>query len=255
MLLRRVIKHVSDQNWTAIGIDFAIVVVGVFVGLQVTSWNDDRIAESRAATYYQRLSDDLHSELKSRQARVLYYEQTRAHAESALHAMQLPGKSLSATFLIDAYQATQRWIYTPQRTTYDELIASGIADAIPDVEVRNRLANLYVGLDSSNLTQQEPMPFRDELRRQMLHGVQSAIRKVCNDHYTFVDGLVYLQLPEKCEVALDESLVAAAVEALGAYEEMEKDLTRHVSILDSKLNSLRAYDAPIREMIEVLAGE
>ena len=30
MLLRRVIEHVREQNWIAIGIDFAIVVVGVY---------------------------------------------------------------------------------------------------------------------------------------------------------------------------------------------------------------------------------
>ena len=35
MLLRRVIQHVRQQEWTAIGIDFVIVVMGVFIGLQV----------------------------------------------------------------------------------------------------------------------------------------------------------------------------------------------------------------------------
>jgi hypothetical protein len=50
MLLRRITKPVKDQNWFAIGIDFAIVVSGVFVGLQVTSWNEARVAESRAET-------------------------------------------------------------------------------------------------------------------------------------------------------------------------------------------------------------
>lgn len=34
MLLRRVMEHVRAQNWFAIAIDFVIVVVGVFVGLQ-----------------------------------------------------------------------------------------------------------------------------------------------------------------------------------------------------------------------------
>ncbi|MEO1029359.1 MAG: hypothetical protein AAFX02_09920 [Pseudomonadota bacterium] len=36
------------QNWTAVGIDFVIVVVGVFIGLQVANWNTaraDRIQE------------------------------------------------------------------------------------------------------------------------------------------------------------------------------------------------------------------
>ena len=36
MLLRRVTEHVRDQNWTAVGVDFVIVVIGVFVGIQVS---------------------------------------------------------------------------------------------------------------------------------------------------------------------------------------------------------------------------
>ena len=30
MILRRVMKHVRDQNWFAVGVDFLIVVNGVF---------------------------------------------------------------------------------------------------------------------------------------------------------------------------------------------------------------------------------
>ena len=39
MLLRRIIEHVKTQNWTAVAIDFFIVVVGVFIGIQVSNWN------------------------------------------------------------------------------------------------------------------------------------------------------------------------------------------------------------------------
>jgi hypothetical protein len=42
MLLRRVIKHVRKQEWTAIAIDFVIVVVGVFIGIQAANWNEAR---------------------------------------------------------------------------------------------------------------------------------------------------------------------------------------------------------------------
>jgi hypothetical protein len=197
----------------------------------------------------------LQSELKSRRARIQYHEQTKAHAEAALRAMRTPEMVLSASFLVDTCQASQRWTYVPQRTTYDELVAAGIADSIPNVEIRSRLANLYVGLESSNITQQEPMPFRDEIRRQMPHDVQRAIRDRCNDIYTFLNGLVYLELPETCEVGLDENLIADAVDALGACDALGKDLTRHISILDSKLNSLRAWELPLRETIDVLKRE
>ena len=33
MILRRITKHVKDQNWFAVGIDFIIVVVRVFIGI------------------------------------------------------------------------------------------------------------------------------------------------------------------------------------------------------------------------------
>jgi len=39
MLLRRIAQHVKDQNWFAVGLDFVIVVVGVFIGIQVANWN------------------------------------------------------------------------------------------------------------------------------------------------------------------------------------------------------------------------
>ena len=253
MLLRRVIDHVSKQNWTAVGIDFAIVVIGVFVGLQVTSWNESRIAASRADSYYERLVDELKSELESRAARVRYYETTRAHAEAALDALQLAANRRDERFLVDVYQATQRWTYALQRTTYDELISTGIVAAIPDVEIRSRLAALYVNLAGSALTQMEPTPFRDELRRHMPHPVQSAIRENCGDRYHFPDdGAAYLSLPETCAIGLSDTETADAIEAIEDYTDLSKDLARHIAIIDSKLSSLSANSAPIEEVIELL---
>ena len=40
MLFRRIAQHVKEQNWTAVCIDFLIVVIGVFVGIQVSNWNN-----------------------------------------------------------------------------------------------------------------------------------------------------------------------------------------------------------------------
>lgn len=47
MLLRRITEHVKAQNWTAVVLDFVIVVVGVFIGLQVNNWNEARLDERR----------------------------------------------------------------------------------------------------------------------------------------------------------------------------------------------------------------
>lgn len=34
MILRSITKHVREQNWFAVGIDFLIVVVGVYIGIK-----------------------------------------------------------------------------------------------------------------------------------------------------------------------------------------------------------------------------
>ena len=72
MLLRRIIEHVKAQNWTAIVIDFVIVVVGVFIGIQVSNWNDERKDASRTQSYYNRLIADLESERRALLARIDY---------------------------------------------------------------------------------------------------------------------------------------------------------------------------------------
>jgi hypothetical protein len=59
MILRRVIKHFRNQEWTATAIDFVIVVVGVFVGIQVSNWNIAKQQQERANIYSQRLLEEL----------------------------------------------------------------------------------------------------------------------------------------------------------------------------------------------------
>ncbi|MFC2954068.1 hypothetical protein ACFOOP_19180 [Marinicaulis aureus] len=58
MILRRVIAHFRKQEWTAIALDFLIVVVGVFIGIQVSNWNDVRRERATEVSYLQTLQSD-----------------------------------------------------------------------------------------------------------------------------------------------------------------------------------------------------
>ena len=42
MLLRSITKHVREQNWFAVFLDFFIVVAGILIAFQITEWNDER---------------------------------------------------------------------------------------------------------------------------------------------------------------------------------------------------------------------
>ncbi|HNS87253.1 MAG TPA: hypothetical protein PKH09_10145 [Parvularculaceae bacterium] len=58
MILRRVIEHVKAQNWTAAALDFVIVVMGVFIGLQVANWNAARRDAREAREYIDRIQEE-----------------------------------------------------------------------------------------------------------------------------------------------------------------------------------------------------
>lgn len=67
MLFRRVKAHIEKENWFAVFIDFLIVVVGVFIGIQVANWNAALGDKSLANEYIQRLTadfEDIDSRLK-----------------------------------------------------------------------------------------------------------------------------------------------------------------------------------------------
>lgn len=63
MILRRLAQNLKDQNWTAISIEFVLLVLGVFLGIQVANWNEDRIGRSLEATYLSRLAEDVRSDI------------------------------------------------------------------------------------------------------------------------------------------------------------------------------------------------
>ena len=68
MLLRRITEHVRTQNWFAVGIDFVIVVLGVFVGLQVSGWNEERQNRIAETYYLQRILGDIDQSISNNEA-------------------------------------------------------------------------------------------------------------------------------------------------------------------------------------------
>lgn len=65
MLLRSLTKHVKEQNWFAVFIDFIIVVFGVFMGLQVANWNENRVEKIKEQEILVAILDDLDLDLKT----------------------------------------------------------------------------------------------------------------------------------------------------------------------------------------------
>lgn len=65
MILRRLSQSLKEQNWTAIWVEFVLVVAGVFLGIQVANWNGDLRDQQREHGYLLRISAELDESIAS----------------------------------------------------------------------------------------------------------------------------------------------------------------------------------------------
>ncbi|MBC3764700.1 DUF6090 family protein [Neptunicella marina] len=83
MRLLRITHHIKQQNWLAVFLDFLIVVIGVFIGLQVSNWNQNRLEQQREEKLLQELVEDLNADLLEIDS-VLYFTRMRYSADATM---------------------------------------------------------------------------------------------------------------------------------------------------------------------------
>jgi hypothetical protein len=150
MLLRRVIEHTKAQNWFAVGLDFLIVVVGVFIGIEVANWNQARQDRQEERRYYTQLLVDLRRDLDSfsfAQAKADEFDNAAEHVLAMLEGRPAPviSRGRLATAIHHA-----GFIYIPRasRGTYDELTSTGNLGLLRDRRIKSEIAEYYEDFDA-----------------------------------------------------------------------------------------------------------
>lgn len=87
MILRRLSESLKEQNWTAIGIEFVLLVVGVYLGIQVANWNTERGTNKKSVEMTEKLIADLREESWRYQLLLEYHRDVRDAAEKAAAAL------------------------------------------------------------------------------------------------------------------------------------------------------------------------
>ncbi|MEM8921230.1 MAG: hypothetical protein AAGB25_07665, partial [Pseudomonadota bacterium] len=146
MLLRRVIDHIKAQNWTAVTLDFVVVVLGVFIGFQASNWNDERLELQKAYAFDDRLIADMRAEAVLYGDTETYYRSVLHNAEATLLALTDENELDDDQLLVSAFRATQFFWYSRRRAAYDELEATGDLNLIFDDQLRET-AILYYNAD------------------------------------------------------------------------------------------------------------
>jgi hypothetical protein len=129
MILRSLTRHVRDQNWFAVGLDFLIVVVGVFIGIQVANWNDERVQQARERLLLAELREEA---IRNADAARSVGEGLRVGAASARRVLAKaddPDAGCAEdcwTIIVDMMHASQWQQISNRWTTYEELRRAGL---------------------------------------------------------------------------------------------------------------------------------
>lgn len=183
MRLRRITTHLNEQNWIAVILDFVIVVIGVFVGLQVSNWNEARHDAVRGDEYLERIHTDLLTDVAALDRRSVFWTDVIDYGAAALDFAE-NGKLRNGSnweTLLAFYQASQIWSYTTSDGTYRELIAAGDVGLVSDPDLRGSLADYYVtgGRRLARLVDVVPT-YREEIRGLTPMRVQRHIWAHCH---------------------------------------------------------------------------
>ncbi len=64
MIFRRIKAHIAKEDWFAVFIDFIIVVVGVFLGIQIGNWNGIRLNQADYEEAHIRMIEEANSNIQ-----------------------------------------------------------------------------------------------------------------------------------------------------------------------------------------------
>lgn len=141
MLLRHVTRHLQKQDWTAIGIDFLIVVLGVFVGLQAQEWYGERARRVADSQYVERMHREVVELIAIRENVVTPRSKNFADIAMATskvfgtdHVTQLTTAECAAIQLSHVFTSP-----TTSLPTVDELISAGRLDSLSSRALRSAI--------------------------------------------------------------------------------------------------------------------
>jgi len=154
MVLRRLLLHFRSQNWFAVLLEFLVVVVGLFIGLQVDTWWQGREESILETSYLLEIREDFEAN-KSRLEDSIAYIERIIQSMLVLQeqaALQVP--SLSAQDLNNEFRAINNMpTFFPVNRAYANLTGSGDLRLIGSRRLKNALADYYAAAELTALVQ------------------------------------------------------------------------------------------------------
>lgn len=144
MIPRRVMERLRKQEWTAIAIEFAIVVLGVFLGLQANNWNQAAIDHRAEAAYLSQLRGDL-QRIEGAVRDQIEFERFQGRVAGAVFDLIEHDRSADRgrRIGIGLSQLTMRRTLRMESPTFVDLQSSGNLESISDTALRADIISYF----------------------------------------------------------------------------------------------------------------
>ena len=143
MILRRFIQHIKEQNWFAVGLDVVVVIVGIFLGMQVTEWNENRNERTEERVVLQRLQLDLKLDLEQMEIQLATRNEYLA---DYIYCLDVLAGKVDATKeeFSKRFRSVLMIGYMKQNmTTFNDLQTSGQFTLIQEQEISDAIVEYY----------------------------------------------------------------------------------------------------------------
>ena len=224
MIFRHVKAHIEKENWFAVGVDFLIVVVGVFVGLQVSNWNEAQSFDNQETKLLYDLKKEMENSILSTNQKIDSYTQVAAASKRSLDF--LSSKKSCETecwpILVDFLHASQWQGVDVRRTTYANMRRLGLprAGAVLDT-VEAYLAQVDAAIQAYS----DKPHYRVVVRQLTSYEAMEFYWQNC--HFVLA-GVENYDL--SCSKGVTDHIALQIVEAIAQHPEIKPNLTQWVSV-------------------------
>jgi hypothetical protein len=251
MILRSVTKHVKEQNWFAVVLDLVIVVFGVFIGIQVSNWNEELVQKEVTSILIQRLHDDVTNEHELIVNELGYFIVVKKYAIKALQGLRNTGSVNDEQFVIAAYQASQASGVWSFNSAYDELIRTGNINLIENVQLKKLIVGYYAA-DLADTNELASPIYLKYIRGIIPYEIQEMIKKECGDVIIPVASNFAFRLPETCDLQLPDELFRNVAANLRSLPDMLKNLQYQLSANSRYTTNLMSIDKESLKLISAI---
>lgn len=254
MILRRITHHLRTQNWTAVAIEFVLVVAGVFFGIVAANWNEERLQRRQTAELLEQLDRELGIFVRYIEGVERYYRSAGAYGDRAAAAWNGDPTITDDQFIIAAYQASQINGIGNNTDVWATIFGADHLRDIKDPVLRQNLA-LVMSYDYSIIhLDSVSSRYREEVRKIIPGSIQAQIRERCGDR-VIGDARFGYELPSTCSIKFEPKESERTASRLRARPYLAGELHWHRAAVANQITQANFIKEAARIVTERIGAD